>query len=279
MTTSQFPRGKPDGPELEPETPTAAFEELVAIMDRLRSPGGCPWDGEQTHASLVRYLIEESYEVVEAIEAPNGVDRALLQEELGDVLLQVVFHARVAEEVPSEAGGFGIADVIQGLNAKLIRRHPHVFGGFADAEDGPVGERTLASDELETLTRRWDEIKRAEKPERKGPFDGIPPALPALALAEKTLSKAAKASLPLPEAVETLEHERSSEVVASSDHDRPQTQVSPESVAPGTTDDAEEEIGRHLLGVVAHARERGVDPEKALRRAVRHFVDSSGGNA
>ena len=111
------------------------FSRLIDIMDRLRAPGGCPWDREQTHESLVRYLIEESYEVVEAIESTDGVDFSLLREELGDVLLQVVFHALVAQE--AERGGFGIADVVRGLNEKLLRRHPHVFTGQASPEGEP----------------------------------------------------------------------------------------------------------------------------------------------
>ena len=231
-----------------------AFARLVRLMDRLRGPGGCPWDGEQSHRSLVRYLIEESYEVVEAIEAPAGTDRALLREELGDVLLQVVFHARIAEEASEAAGRFGILEVIEGLNDKLIRRHPHVFEDRDPAADG---------EGLEELTRRWDRIKQAEKPERSGPFAGIPPALPALANAEKTLNKAAKASLPLPEPAE---------IPGSAPGQGAGVGLSPESVTDAqASPEAERAVGEHLLAVVSAARGLGVDPERALRSAVRAY--------
>ncbi|NIZ93284.1 MazG family protein [Kineosporiaceae bacterium B12] len=142
-------------------------------MDRLRSPGGCPWDAQQTHASLLRYLVEETYEVVEAVE--DG-DRDELRDELGDLLLQVVFHARVAAEAP---GGFDIDDVAGAIVAKLVRRHPHVFAGEAPAED---------------LQRGWDAIKATEK-HRESVLDGIPAALPALARADKVLGRVQRADL------------------------------------------------------------------------------------
>ncbi|NAZ83738.1 MazG family protein [Kineococcus sp. R8] len=149
-------------------------------MDRLRSPGGCPWDAQQTHASLLRYLVEETYEVVEAAEHGDSDE---LREELGDLLLQVVFHARVAAEAPG--GGFDIDDVADAIVAKLVRRHPHVFAGEAPAED---------------LQRGWDAIKATEKP-RDSVFDGIPLALPALARADKVLGRLQRAGLdPLAEA-------------------------------------------------------------------------------
>ncbi|WP_238148287.1 MazG nucleotide pyrophosphohydrolase domain-containing protein [Rothia halotolerans] len=286
----------------------AAFERLVELMDGLRSPGGCPWDGEQTHRSLVRYLIEESYEVVEAIEAPDGVDRTLLREELGDVLLQVVFHSRIAEETPAESGGFDVAAVVEQLNAKLVRRHPHVFGDEPDPD--AAGEEPVDERRLERLTRRWDAIKREEKPERSDPFDGIPPALPALALAEKTLSKAAKAGLPLPapapiparedadspgarpDAAETA----ADAVAGRPDADdaaagptgaaseprpsrplppEPGSEISPESVAAAGREEAERLLGEELLALAVRARTLGVDPERALRGAVRRFTATS----
>ncbi|WP_269929233.1 MazG nucleotide pyrophosphohydrolase domain-containing protein [Kocuria massiliensis] len=272
------------------------FSRLVTIMDRLRSPGGCPWDGEQTHASLVRYLIEEAYEVVEAIEAPEGVNTALLREELGDVLLQVVFHARIAREAPD---GFGIADVVRGLNEKLVRRHPHVFADSDsvrgdDAPSAPASARGVGNSDLEELTRRWDDIKRAEKPERRDPFDGIPPALPALAFAEKALNKAAKASLPLPDergywpggrpettpppaAAKAGPSEGRAAAETRAPGRTPDVEVSPESVVPGSSTGEEDRLGRELLGLVVEARRRGVDPEKALRGVVREFTDSSRG--
>ncbi len=151
--------------------------EAVAVMDRLRSPGGCPWDAEQTHQSLLRYLIEECYELVAAVE--NG-DRSAIREELGDVLLQVLFHSRIAAEDPDELGGFDIDDVAADLVDKLVRRHPHVF----DAEHGPVHS---ASDQ----ERRWDELKKNEQG-RSGALDGVAFGQPAAALAAKLGSRAGK---------------------------------------------------------------------------------------
>ncbi len=151
--------------------------DAVAVMDRLRSPGGCPWDAEQTHESLLRYLIEECYELVAAVE--QG-DQSAIREELGDVLLQVLFHARIAAEQPVEGGGFDIDDVAGGLVDKLVRRHPHVF----DAKHGPVH---TASDQ----ERRWDELKKIEHG-RSGALAGVAFGQPATALAAKLGSRAAK---------------------------------------------------------------------------------------
>jgi XTP/dITP diphosphohydrolase len=151
---------------------SAGVDALVAVMDRLRSPGGCPWDARQTHRSLVEYLVEESYEVVEAIETD---DRDGLREELGDLLLQVVFHARIAQEDP--IAPFDIDDVAGGIVEKLVRRHPHVF---ADA----------TADTAEQVEDRWHVAKAGEKG-RESVTDGIPPALPALVLAGKLLARSA----------------------------------------------------------------------------------------
>jgi XTP/dITP diphosphohydrolase len=151
------------------------LERAVEVMDRLRSPGGCPWDAEQTHASLARYLLEETYEVLEAIETG---DDALLREELGDLLLQVLFHARIAEEHPEP---YSIEDVARDLVDKLVRRHPHVFAG---------AERSDA----ETLNEAWEWQKIAEKG-RTSAVDGVPPAQPALALAAKLTARARRAGL------------------------------------------------------------------------------------
>ncbi|HEY2298337.1 MAG TPA: MazG family protein [Jatrophihabitans sp.] len=151
------------------------LERAVEIMDRLRSPGGCAWDAEQTHESLARYLLEEAYEVIEAIETG---DRELLREELGDLLLQVLFHARIAEEEPEP---YSIEDVAADLADKLVRRHPHVF---AD------GERTDAA----TLNETWERQKIVEKG-RTSAVDGVPLAQPALALAAKLVSRANRAGL------------------------------------------------------------------------------------
>ena len=161
------------------DLPGARLLDLVAVMDRLRSPGGCPWDAEQTHESLVKYLVEESFELVEAIE--DG-DREMLQEELGDVLLQVMFHARIAEEHPDHP--FDVDDVAAGIIDKLTYRHPHVFGNV----HAPTAEHVEAN---------WDELKAAEK-QRASIVEGVPLAQPALALAAKLHSRVAKARLEVP---------------------------------------------------------------------------------
>lgn len=149
----------------------------VRIMDRLRSPGGCPWDAEQTHQSLAPYLLEEAYETLEAIET---ADPAALREELGDLLLQVLFHARLAEEADG-AERFGIDEVAADLVAKLTRRHPHVFA------------ETVA-DSAEVVAANWDEIKKAEK-QRQSATDGIAMGQPALSLAAKLVQRSGRAGL------------------------------------------------------------------------------------
>ena len=152
------------------DLPGARLLDLVAVMDRLRSPGGCPWDAEQTHQSLLRYLIEEAYEVVEAVETGNRTD---LREELGDLLLQVVFHARVASE--DATAPFTVDDVATGIVDKLVRRHPHVF----DDEE---------ADSAAHVESVWERRKAVEKG-RDSALDGIPGGLPALARAEKVLDR------------------------------------------------------------------------------------------
>jgi XTP/dITP diphosphohydrolase len=152
----------------------------VAVMDRLRSPGGCPWDAEQTHRSLAKYLLEETYEVLEAIETD---DLALLREELGDLLLQVLFHSRLAEELPS-AQRFSIDDVASDLVTKLVHRHPHVF---ADVTVSGVDE----------LNANWERLKAAEKG-RTSLTEGVPMGQPALALAAKLVSRADRAGVEVP---------------------------------------------------------------------------------
>jgi len=156
MSGDSFPEGGP-----------GQFQRLVEIVARLRAPGGCPWDREQTHASLKRNFLEEAYEVLEAIDLG---DPQALSEELGDLLVQVAFHAQIARE----AGGFDLDDVIGQVNRKLVRRHPHVFGGT------PVGD-------AREVERNWERLKEAERgPEmaRKSPADGIPGSLPALTYAQ-----------------------------------------------------------------------------------------------
>lgn len=205
--------------------------DLVAVMDRLRSPGGCAWDARQTHRSLVEYLVEEAYETVEAIETD---DRVGLREELGDLLLQVIFHARIAQEDTSDP--WTIDDVADGIIAKLISRHPHVFG---DAE----------AHTAEDVERNWHALKAKEKG-RASVTDGIPMALPALVLASKVLSRSASFTdgLRVPVHYEAA--------LAAVD---------------GLVD--EEEFGDLLFAMVAIARDSGWDSEAALRGAVRRRVD------
>ncbi len=158
--------------------PGTGLLEAVAVMDRLRSPGGCPWDAEQTHDSLKQYLVEECFELLEAIE--DG-DRVALREELGDVLLQVLFHARVAQEHPDS---FTIDDVAAELVAKLVGRHPHVFAG---------GDPAVR--DANTQQHRWEELKQQEK-RRESSVDGVAMGQPALALAAKLVQRTTRAALP-----------------------------------------------------------------------------------
>jgi XTP/dITP diphosphohydrolase len=164
------------------DLPGARLLDAVAVMDRLRSPGGCPWDAEQTHASLMPYLLEEAYEAYQALEdrPADGSDDEHLREELGDVLLQVLFHARLGEENLHEP--WSVDDVAVGLVDKLVARHPHVFGD-AHAPDA------------ETVNQRWEELKAAQKG-RGSVTDGIPLSMAALALAAKLQRRAAKLGVP-----------------------------------------------------------------------------------
>jgi XTP/dITP diphosphohydrolase len=159
---------------------TEPLLRAAEVMDRLRSPGGCPWDAEQTHQSLAKYLLEETYETLEAIETG---DMALLREELGDLLLQVLFHARLAEELP-EGQRFSIDDVAGDLVDKLVHRHPHVF---ADTEVSGADE----------VNENWERLKAAEKG-RASVVDGVPMGQPALALAAKLVSRAERAGVDPP---------------------------------------------------------------------------------
>jgi XTP/dITP diphosphohydrolase len=149
------------------------LQRLVEVMDRLRSPGGCPWDAEQTHESLVKYLLEESYEFIDSVDAK---DRVGMREELGDVLLQVYFHSRIAQDHPTDP--FSIEDVARAIADKLIRRHPHVFEG-------------LQVSGTEEIIDNWEEIKAKEKG-RTSALDGVALAQPALPLVEKLLYRAEK---------------------------------------------------------------------------------------
>lgn len=217
---------------------------LVEVMQQLRDPEhGCPWDLEQDHASLTRYLVEETFELVDAIEQGDDAD---LVEELGDVLLQVVFHARIA----ADRRAFGIDDVARGIAEKLTRRHPHVFA------DGDASS-------AEEVQANWDELKAAEKG-RTGPFDGVPGAGPALDLLATLQRKAAKAGWTAPDAEAADEAVRTAlDAARGADSDADRTQA----------------IGAAIAGVVALARDLDVDPEvagRALARAFRADVEAEG---
>jgi XTP/dITP diphosphohydrolase len=154
---------------------TSPVEQLVQVMDQLRSPGGCPWDAEQTHESLARYLLEETYE---ALEAMDQGDLGSLREELGDLLLQVVFHARIAQETDSS---FSLDAIAQGVVDKLVRRHPHVFSDLVVSSN-------------EDLEANWAKIKEEEK-QRESVTDGVPQAMPALQLATQLIYRARKSGV------------------------------------------------------------------------------------
>jgi XTP/dITP diphosphohydrolase len=222
------------------DLPGARLLDLVAVMDRLREQ--CPWDARQTHVTLAPHLLEEPYEALEALE--SGDDRAF-REELGDVLLQVVFHARIAAERGDDTG-YTVDDVADGIVAKLIRRHPHVFGDVT----------VSGADEVH---RNWDEIKKEEKrilAEQRGStgsapadppsaLDGVPFGQPALALAAQLQRRAARAGVP-------------GELIRLDGDGH---------AAPATA------LGRELFTLVAKAREQGIDPEMALRGAARRYRD------
>lgn len=217
------------------DVPGSRLLDLVGVMDRLRVQ--CPWDREQTHRSLARYLVEETYETLEAIESGDPTD---LREELGDLLLQVCFHARVAQEAGVD--GFGIDDVATGIVDKLVHRHPHVFAGLvvADAEE---------------VNANWERLKTTEKG-RSSVLDGIPLAMPALALAEKLVGRAAKVGVTPASVASTA-----SGTVASA-------------AAGAVASAAARDLGERLLRLVVEARAAGVDPEQALRDAVRRLADA-----
>lgn len=218
-----------------------SFENLVDIVAKLRAPGGCPWDREQTHDSLKKCLIEETYEVVDALDVH---DMNELRGELGDLLLQIVFHAELANETRT----FDIKDVIDGISEKLVRRHPHVFGDTSvkDAEEVVV---------------RWEQIKSGEKgfEHRKSVLDGVPNTLPALSRAMKISKRAAKVGFEWPSVNEVFE--KMDEEIAELRHE----------VEHGTPERAAEEIGDLLFTVVNIARWSDVDPEDALREMTKRF--------
>jgi len=222
------------------DTHGRGFDDLVRIMAVLRAPDGCPWDREQTHMSLRRHLLEESYEAVAAIESG---DDAEIRDELGDILLQVVFHAQIA----AEEGRFDIDDVANAIVQKLERRHPHIFG---DA----------VADTADEVVTRWDAIKRTENVEkqRTGLLDGIAPTLPALAYAEKISRRAVGVGFEW-ETVDDVWDKVHEEIAELQETDH-------------GTSEAEDELGDVLFTLVNVGRKMGIDPEQALRMTCAKFI-------
>jgi tetrapyrrole methylase family protein / MazG family protein len=215
--------------------------EIVDIMARLRAPDGCPWDQKQTHKSLKPYLIEESCEVLDAI---DDEDMPLLEEELGDVLMNLVFHAQLA----SEKGHFTFQDVARNISEKMVHRHPHVF---ADTTK-------LTPEEVE---KQWDEIKKEEKQERESLLDGIPRSLPALSRAQKLQKRAAKVGFDWPNEEGPL---------AKIDEEIAELK---EAVAIKTQQDIEEEFGDVLFSMVNLARHLKIDADHALNLSNIKFIN------
>lgn len=218
------------------------FDRLCAIVRRLRAPGGCPWDREQTHTSLVPGLLEEAYEVADAIRAQ---DDGNLREELGDLLLQAVMHAQIA----SEEQRFTIAEVAREVSDKLVRRHPHVFG---DAQ----------ADDSGAVLKQWDAIKRAEKnaDENAPYFSGLTKALPALLLAQKVQTKAARVGFDWSEI---------SDVVAKVEEELAEAK---EAIASGDQAAIADEIGDLLFAAVNLGRKNKLDAETVLAAATEKFI-------
>src|SRR5574337_4494 len=220
-----------------------AIEKLLAIMARLRGPDGCPWDREQTLKTLRPYVLEETYEVLEAIDGGDAREHC---EELGDLLLQIVFQAQLA----SEEGRFGFADVAEAISSKLVSRHPHVFG------DATVKD-------AEGVLRQWVALKRKEKEARGGGrsvLEGVPREMPALARAERLSEKASRIGFDWPDAGGA--RAKVDEELAELDR----------AIAAGVRAAVEDELGDVLFAVSNLARKLGIPPEEALRGAVGRFV-------
>lgn len=211
--------------------PAVALEQLFQLMATLRAPGGCPWDAAQTHASLLPYLLEETYEAADAVEAG---DMRALAEELGDLLVEVAMQTAIA----AEAGAFDLEEVATAAAGKMVSRHPHVFGGAQPADEGE-------------LLRSWEHLKRQEKPERTSALDGVPSSLPALLLAASVQRRAARGV-------------SGSAGLGADGGPAAQLAERLASLAPGD-ELAGEVAGRLLWAVVAECSRLGCNPELALR--------------
>lgn len=230
---------------------TLQMARLRAVMHRLRSPGGCPWDAEQTHESLVSNLIEETYETVDTIRR-GDIDH--MKEELGDVLLQVVFHSEIAEG----NGHFTFDDVARGISDKLVRRHPHVYAQ-SDASDS------------EAVLKQWDEIKAQEKKDKpaKTYLDGVGEGLPALLRAAKIQKKAAKVGFDWPDAVS---------IMSKIQEELEEVQEELDSHSEGSTpsEELKNEIGDLLFVIVNLARKLKLNPEELVDRTNLKFINRFG---
>jgi len=245
-------------------TMSERFTKLIALMATLRAVNGCPWDRKQTHDSLKPYLLEETYEVLETIDQR---DDAKLREELGDVLLQVIFHSQIA----TEAGTFTVDDVLDTLAEKLIRRHPHVFGN---------SDQTGALTNGEQVVTQWEHIKRAEREAAGGAqsaLDGVPKTLPALLRAYQTQARAARVGFDWPHNAAGLEQifGKVAEEVGELKNALAQAQsvAEPAPTQPGGQAEIEAELGDILFSLVNLARFVKVNPEEALRGSTNRFID------
>ena len=238
------------------------FTKLVDLMATLRAVNGCPWDRKQTHDSLKPYLLEETYEVLETIDQR---DTAKLREELGDVLLQVIFHSQIA----AEAGTFTVDDVLDTLADKLVRRHPHVFGNSDQTGTLTNGEQVL---------NQWEHIKRAEREAAGGAhsaLDGVPKTLPALLRAYQTQARAARVGFDWPQNAAGLEQifGKVAEEVGELKDALAQAEAKQAPSQPDRQAEIESELGDILFSLVNLARFVKVNPEEALRRSTNRFTD------
>lgn len=235
-----------------------SFDDLVQLMARLRAPDGCPWDRKQTHASLKPYLVEEAYEVLEAI---DHTDITRLREELGDVLLQVIFHAQIGIEQET----FSIEDVIHALAEKLVRRHPHVFGTTDQQQE------SLNADDVKV---RWEQIKRNEREEKgqdSSALEGVPKTLPALLRAYQIQARAARVGFDWSDVTPVLgkleeELQEFRDAMAASSASAPST-------SPEANEHVEAELGDVLFTIVNVSRFLKINPEEALRKTINRFID------
>lgn len=235
-----------------PSSAALAMDRLLDLMARLRAPDGCAWDREQTPATLKSQMLEEVYEVIDAIDSGSAGD---LTEELGDLLLHIVFQAQIARE----AGKFDFAEVANGISDKLVRRHPHVFGD-------------QKTDDPAKIVAQWNELKKAEKPERSSALDGVPRALPALMRAEALQKKARHVGFDWPDARGSLEkvREEIAEATAEIEEELAMVQASETRLPPG--EKTAEELGDLLFSIVNLTRHLKLNAEELLTAASDKFT-------